>query len=153
RSAGSSRVMPGSSAARGARASPASGDAAARRHRWSGDVAALDPRLLRRARSARTAIAASVTLGVLTALLVVAQACLLALVIARTVAGAEVGRGAWAALLAVVVLRAVAAYASETVAARCAVRVKAELRLALLGRAAQLDGAPGALATLATRGI
>jgi ATP-binding cassette subfamily C protein CydCD len=116
-------------------------------------VAALDPRLARRARSARTAIGASVALGSVTALLVVGQACLLALVIARSAAGAGVPDRALAALLAVVLLRALAAWLSETVSARCAARVKTELRLALLARAAHLRGAPGALATLATRGI
>jgi thiol reductant ABC exporter CydD subunit len=114
---------------------------------------ALDPRLLRRARSARTAIAASVALGTATALLVVAQACLISLVIARAVAGAAVPAGALAALLAVVVLRAGAAWLTETVAARCSARVKTELRLALLARAPWLGGTPGGQATLATRGI
>jgi ATP-binding cassette subfamily C protein CydCD len=113
----------------------------------------VEPGLLRHARSARAAIGASVALGVAAALLVVAQACLLALVIARTVAGEAVPRAALIALLVVVVLRAGAAWLSETVAARCAARVKTELRLGLLARAAGLEGAPGALATLATRGI
>jgi ATP-binding cassette subfamily C protein CydCD len=114
---------------------------------------ALDPRLLRRARSARAAIAASVGVGVATALLIVAQAALLAVVIAAGVRGAGVSRAALLALLGVVALRAAAAWASEVVAARCSARVKSELRLGLLARAAGLDAPAGSLATLATRGI
>ena len=114
---------------------------------------ALDRRLVRRARSARTAIAASVGLGVATALLLVAQAGLLAAAIAHAFAGERVG-GAVAALAAVVAARALAAGLGETVTARGAARVKTELRLALLARAGRLDGPPpGAVAALATDGV
>jgi thiol reductant ABC exporter CydD subunit len=114
---------------------------------------ALDPRLLARARSARTAIAASVALGVATALLLVAQAWLLAAAIARGFSGAPTG-GAVAGLVAVVAARAAAAGLGEIVAARCSARVKGELRLALLARAGRLGGmSPGAGAALATEGV
>ncbi len=114
---------------------------------------ALDPRLVRRARSARTAIAASVALGAVTALLLVAQAWLLAAAVAHAFAGARAG-GAVAALVVVVAARAAAAGLGETVTARCSARVKAELRHALLSRAGRLDGmSPGAVAALATEGV
>src|SRR4051812_3565320 len=106
-------------------------------------MAALDPRLGRRARSARRAVAASGARGVATALLLVAQAWLLAAAVAHGFAGERAG-GAVAALVAVVAARAAAAGLAETVTARCSARVKAELRLALLARAGQLDGtSPG----------
>ena len=96
-------------------------------------------------------MAAAVALGVVAALALVAQAWLLA----EVIAGTDRSRGALAALLAVVLVRAVTAWLGETTAARCCARVKSELRAALLTHATA-DGrqhAPGAMATLATRGI
>ena len=139
---------------------------------------ALDQRLLRYARATRTFLFASVGLGVLSALLIVAQAWLLA----DVVAGAFVhGRSlaqlqtqlVW--LLAVVVARAMVAWAAELAAARSSARAKSQLRGALLERVATLGSAgsgklaagepgvpgpsgsrergTGELAVLATRGI
>src|SRR4051812_16000265 len=106
---------------------------------------------MRRARSARAAVVAAVVLGVMTALLLIAQAWLLA----RAVAGTDRTRAALGALLGVVLARAATAWLGETAAARCSARVKSELRAALLLRATAPGAphAPGALTTLATRGI
>ena len=52
-------------------------------------MSALDPRLLHYARATRTFLLASVALGVLAALLIVAQAWLLADVVARAFLGGE----------------------------------------------------------------
>ena len=94
---------------------------------------------------------AAVALGVLAALALVAQAWLLAGVIA----GTDRSRGALAALLAVVLVRAGTAWLGETAAARCCARVKSDLRAALLTHATAggRQHAPGAVTTLATRGI
>ncbi len=129
---------------------------------------ALDPRLLRYTRATRAFLFVSVGLGVLGALLIVAQAWLLA----DVVAGAFVrGRGLaqlrtpmiW--LLCVILARAVVAWAGELAASRSSARAKSQLRAALLERVAQLgpngfhgrDGSrerrTGELAILATRGI
>ena len=90
-------------------------------------------------------------LGVVAALALVAQAWLLA----EVIAGTDRSRGALAALLAVVLVRTAAAWLGETAAARCCGRVKSELRAALLTHATAggRQHAPGAMATLATRGI
>jgi ATP-binding cassette subfamily C protein CydCD len=101
-----------------------------------------------RAACARTAIVASVALGVATALVLVAQAWLLASGIAHA------STGVLTALAAIVLVRAAVAWLSEIVSARCAARAQSELRLALLERAGRPGGsAPGVLSTLATRGI
>ncbi len=116
-----------------------------------------DRRLLHRARSARVAVVASAALGTVTALLLAAQAWLLASVLARGFAGdgLDAVREALIALLVVVLARALVAWLSEAVAAFCSARVKSELRGELIARAATTGegGSPGGLATLATRGI
>lgn len=143
---------------------------------------ALDPRLLRFARATRTFLFASVCLGVLGALLILAQAWLLADVVSSAFVH---GRGlaqlqtplAW--LLGVVVARAVVAWAAELAAARSSARAKSQLRGALLERVGLLGpagasreptpapalgnpnrggtphvgGQAGELAVLATRGV
>ena len=111
---------------------------------------ALDRRLLRRARSARAAVAAAVALGIATATLLVVQAWLLAAVVAGAFAGAAASDGALVALFVVIVARAAAAWLATTTAARCSARTKSELRAALLARE---GGTAGGRATLATRGI
>ena len=74
---------------------------------------ALDRRLPRRARSARTAVVAAVALGVATALLLVAQAWQLARTIAAAFAGGSPElRSALGWLLAVVLARATVAWLS-----------------------------------------
>lgn len=122
----------------------------------------LDPRLLREARPVRAFLSASVAFGVAGAVLLVAQATLLADLVARTfLAGAGLAElsGGLATLAAVVVARAALAGLAETVAHRTSGAVKARLRQRLLAHAVALGpGAlpgerTGSLATLATRGL
>jgi thiol reductant ABC exporter CydD subunit len=125
-------------------------------------VRALDPRLLRYARATRAFLFVSVGLGVLSALLIVMQAWLLA----DVVSGAfREGRGLTqmqtqlAVLLGVVLARAVVAWGAELAASSSSARTKSQLRVALLDRLAALgvDSSrtrrTGELAILATRGI
>ena len=124
-------------------------------------MAAFDPGLLRRAREARLALAADAVLGTASALLVLAQAVLLADVAARSFDGAslrEVVRPL--ALLGVVVCaRAASAWGFEVVGRRAAGGILSKLRLSLVERRlhdhpASLDGAESSeLATLAVTGI
>jgi thiol reductant ABC exporter CydD subunit len=126
-----------------------------------GRRAALDPRLLHYARATRAFIGASIGLGSLSALLIVAQAWLLAVVIAGAFAGKDVAqlRGPLATLLVVVLARAVVAWSAELVAHRCSTRAKRQLRAALLRRVVAIgpgrmgDERTGEITTLATRGI
>jgi thiol reductant ABC exporter CydD subunit len=104
----------------------------------------------------------SVALGVLSALLIVSQAWLLADVVSR----AFLGHSSLAALrtplivlLLVVLARATVAWAAELAASRSSARAKSQLRGALLQRVATLgldssrEERTGELAILATRGI
>jgi thiol reductant ABC exporter CydD subunit len=125
-------------------------------------VRALDPRLLRYARATRTLLFVSVALGSLSALLIVAQAWLLADVVARAFIGGDSLaqlQTPLAFLLAVVVARAVLAWAAELAASRSSARAKSQLRTALLERVPALSSgssreqSTGELAILATRGI
>ena len=123
---------------------------------------AVDPRLLLYARATRPFLVALVVLGVITALLIIAQAWLLAYVIAA-VLGAGTGAAALvvplAALLGVVVGRAVVAWGRELLAHRASAHAKAQLRTALLEHLGALGPKhlrgqrAGELAVLATRGI
>jgi thiol reductant ABC exporter CydD subunit len=116
---------------------------------------------VRYARATRTFIEASIALGCLGALLIVAQAWLLATVVADAFAGKSFAqvRVALAALLVVVFARAAVAWASELAAHRSSTLAKGQLREALLrhlvavgpGRIGQERS--GEMATLATRGI
>jgi ATP-binding cassette subfamily C protein CydD len=125
-------------------------------------VRALDPRLLRYARATRTFLFVSVALGSLAALLIVAQAWLLADVVARAFIGgrslAQL-RTPLSVLLGVVVARALLAWAAELAASRSSARAKSQLRTALLERVPELctersrEQSTGELAILATRGI
>jgi thiol reductant ABC exporter CydD subunit len=116
---------------------------------------------MRYARATRGFIGASIGLGVLSALLVIAQAWLLASVVARAFSGSGLLqlRVPLAALLVVVVARAAAAWSAELAASRSSTLAKSQLRSALLQRVAALgpgrvgDERTGAVATLATRGI
>jgi len=125
-------------------------------------VRALDPKLLQYSRATRTFLFVSIALGVLSALLIVAQAWLLA----DIVAGAFLhGRSRaqlhepLVALLFVVLARAIVAWGAELAAARSSARAKSQLRGALLERVAGLglDSSrkerTGELAILASRGI
>ncbi len=123
---------------------------------------ALDPRLLRYARATRAFLIVSVCLGVLSALLIVAQAWLLADVVSRAFTGEKSVaqlQTPLAALLVVVVARAGVAWGAELAASRSSARAKSQLRHALLTRIPALasDSAreqrTGGLAILATRGI
>jgi thiol reductant ABC exporter CydD subunit len=125
-------------------------------------VRALDPRLLRYARATRKFLFVSVGLGVLSALLIVAQAWLLADVVASAFRGgrdlAQL-RGPLIGLLSVVLARAFVAWGAELAASRSSARAKSQLRAALLGHVAALglDSSrkerTGELAILATRGV
>jgi thiol reductant ABC exporter CydD subunit len=124
-------------------------------------MAALDRRLLQRAREARTALALDVVLGLAAALLVLAQAVLLADVAARSFEGASLHDVLLplALLCAVVWARATAAWGFEVVGRRAAGRILSRLRLSLVERRleaepAALDGAESSeLATLAVTGV
>ncbi|TMM01032.1 MAG: thiol reductant ABC exporter subunit CydD [Actinobacteria bacterium] len=122
---------------------------------------ALDPRLMRRTRTARPLLAIDVALGALTAVTVVAQATLLAGVIARGFAGArlqhlELGLEA---LLAAFAARGVFTWGMEVAGRRAAWSILSELRLALVekrlrAQPAALDGAEAAeVAAVAVQGV
>ncbi|HEX5946495.1 MAG TPA: thiol reductant ABC exporter subunit CydD [Acidimicrobiales bacterium] len=121
----------------------------------------LDPRLLRYARATVAHLAFAVVLGIVTALLVIAQADLLARGIAGVVeAGGRTaeltGILGWLAL--VVAARAAVAWARDAGAHRASARVKSQLRRQIVARAAAQapgGGGPGRaeVATLATRGL
>jgi thiol reductant ABC exporter CydD subunit len=123
---------------------------------------AVDPRLLHYARATRPFLVALVVLGAITALLIIAQASLLAYVIAAAL-GAGTGVAGLtlplAALLGVVLGRAVVAWGRELMAHRASARAKAQLRAALLEHLGGLgpkhlrERRAGELAVLATRGI
>ena len=121
----------------------------------------LDGRLLRSARPARVALAAAVLLGVLTAGLAIAQAAVLADAISSAFL-----RGATDAaisndlvlLAALLVARACAGWASESVAQRCSAGVKSSLRRLVLAAALspgsqQPETRRGDVVTLVTRGL
>src|SRR4030095_951551 len=121
----------------------------------------LDPRLARRARAVRRLLVVDALLGVTVALLVLAQAVLLARVAARAFDGASLADVAWPLVLlaVVVVARAGGAWAFEVAGRRAAGDVISQLRLELVesrlrSRPAALDGAQSAeVATAAvTRG-
>ncbi|MEV7491970.1 thiol reductant ABC exporter subunit CydD [Streptomyces anulatus] len=122
----------------------------------------IDPRLLHHARATRLFLAAVATLGLVGALLVIAQAMLIAEIV---VGGFEGGLTVTALrtpllLLAAVALgRALVAWLTELAAHRASAAVKSELRGRLLERAARLGPdwltgqRTGSLVALATRGI
>jgi thiol reductant ABC exporter CydD subunit len=119
-----------------------------------------DARLLSQLRAVRGALAADVALGVGAAACVLAQAVLIAHVVADAFAGASLAREApWLALLAAAVTaRAGAGWGFETVGRRASLRIVSALRLGLVrarlrDRPAALDGAASAeLATAAVAG-
>ena len=123
---------------------------------------AVDPRLLQYARATRPFLAALVVLGGVTALLIIAQAWLLADVIAGAL---DAGTGVagfilpLAVLLGVVLGRAVVAWGRELLAHRASARAKAQLRAALLEQLGRLgpkhlhEHRTGELAVVATRSI
>ena len=124
---------------------------------------ALDPRLLREARAARVALTAAVLLGLVTTGLVLAQAGLLARILARALLTPDAGLDRLGpellALTAVVALRALTAWGQAVVAVRCSADVKSVLRARLVRHAQALGPSwlagerRGELATLLTRGL
>jgi ATP-binding cassette, subfamily C, bacterial CydD len=124
-------------------------------------MAAFDPRLLRRGREARLALAADTAVGVASALLILAQAVLLADVVARSFHGASLRAVLRPLVLLCVVVcaRAAGAWAFEVIGRRAAGRILSRLRLALvesrlLGHPASGEkGQSSELATLAVTGI
>lgn len=121
----------------------------------------IDPRLLRYARAIRSYLGLTVVLGIVSTLLIVAQAFLLS----RTIAPAFEQHktldalGGLVALLAVVVIfRAFVAWAGETSAVRSSAKAKSQLRQEVLEHASDLGPhglgvSTGELASLTTRGI
>ena len=121
----------------------------------------LDPRLARRARAVRSLLVVDAVLGVAVALLVLAQAVLIARVAARAFEGASLDDVAWPLVLLVVVVfaRSGGAWAFEVVGRHAAGDVISQLRLELVesrlrSRPAALDGAQSAeVATAAVSGV
>ena len=121
----------------------------------------LDPRLVRRARPVRSMLAADAALGLVAALLVIAQAVLIARVAAEAFGGASLGDVTvpLALLIVAVVGRAAGAWGFEVVGRRAATNVQSQLRNELVekrlrSRPAALDGAESAeLATIAVSGV
>jgi thiol reductant ABC exporter CydD subunit len=124
-------------------------------------VGPLDPRLVRRARAVRIMLCVDACLGVVAALLVLAQAVLLARVAARGFAGASVEDLLTPLVLLVVVAvcRGAAAWGFEVAGRRAAASALSDLRLdvverRLRDRPAALDGTESAeVATLAVGGV
>jgi thiol reductant ABC exporter CydD subunit len=123
---------------------------------------AVDPRLLDYARATRPFLIALAVAGAVGAVLIIAQAWLLADIIAGAVAGGKGVGGLsvpFTVLLAVVVARAILGWGREVMAERASARVKAQLRDALLEHVAAIG--PGRathrwtaqITVLSTRGI
>jgi ATP-binding cassette subfamily C protein CydD/ATP-binding cassette subfamily C protein CydCD len=124
-------------------------------------VPALDPRLLRRARPARTLLAVDAAIGVAAALLVICQALLIARVVARSFDGASLTL-LWPSvvlLAAVFAVRAALAWGFEVAGRRGAATILSQLRLELVtqrlrGQPAALDGTQSSeVASLAVAGV
>lgn len=121
----------------------------------------VDPRLTRYARATRSFLAVSVALGSMSALMIIAQAWLLAYVIAAAFAGKGIAQltTPLAVLFGVVLARGALAWGAELAAGRSSTLAKRQLRAALLRRVAALgcvrigEERTGEIATLATRGI
>jgi thiol reductant ABC exporter CydD subunit len=121
----------------------------------------IDPRLLRRARPVRMLLVADAVIGIVAALLVLAQAALIAAVAADSFDGSSLSDVTFPLMLLVAVVtgRAAAGWAFEAAGRTAAARVLSELRVALVGqrlgdRPAAHDGARSAeLATAAVGGV
>ncbi|MGA2014191.1 MAG: thiol reductant ABC exporter subunit CydD [Solirubrobacteraceae bacterium] len=122
---------------------------------------ALDPRLLRRTRSARPLLAIDTALGIGTAMAVLLQASLLALIVARAFDGAPLRtlRLDFGLLVIAFVMRGAFAWGMEVAGRRAAWSVLSELRLALVQKRlreqpAAVDGTGGAeIAAVAVQGV
>ena len=122
---------------------------------------ALDPRLVRRTTSVRPLLAVDTALGIGTAVAVLAQASLLALIVARAFDG-ESARALWpyfGLLVIAFVLRGVFAWGMEIAGRRAAWDVLSELRMALVERRLRTQpiavdgGDSGELAAAAVQGV
>jgi ATP-binding cassette subfamily C protein CydD len=120
-----------------------------------------DPRLLRYAHAARGYLILTISLGIVTTALVLAQAGLLARALAGAAAGTGLAalRGTMVALLVVLAARAAAAFGGEAAALRAAAAVKSQLRQRLTAHALRLGPCwlsghqTGEITTLGTRGL
>jgi thiol reductant ABC exporter CydD subunit len=124
-------------------------------------VRALDPRLLRRTTSARPLLTLDTALGIGTAVAVVLQACLLAVIVARAFDGRPLG-SLWpylGLLVAAFLVRGACASGMEMAGRRAAWSVLSELRLALAAQRLRAhptaaDGADGAeIVAVSVQGI
>src|SRR6266540_2317459 len=121
----------------------------------------LDPRLVRRARSVRLLLAVDAAIGIASAIVVLLQATLLALVVSRAFHGAGPrDLSAYLGLLALAFVgRGVLAWSFEVAGRRAASEVLSELRLTLVERRlhaqpAGLDGIEaGEIAAAAVQGV
>ncbi len=122
----------------------------------------LDPRLLRHARASAVYVGGTAAIGVVAALLIIAQAGLLAYAIsAAFLDGADLGdlRGTLGALAAVIAARVLLVWVQESAAHRASADVKSQLRSRLVAHASALGPGwltgqrTGELTTLATRGV
>ena len=120
----------------------------------------VDPRLLRWATSTRRFLVLAVLLGLVTAVLVVAQAWLITHIVVRAFKEGDDFAALSATLLAllgVVVVRALVVWAAEWAAARTGARAKRELRTAVVEsvvvRGDGVPVSPSTAAALVTRGI
>ena len=120
----------------------------------------LDPRLLREAKGARVALGSAVGLGLVTTTLVLAQAAVLARLLAQVLVAGDTDVAAeLVALLVLVLARAATAWLQARVSARCSADVKSRLRARLVRHAQALGPTwlsgerGGELATLVTRGV
>jgi ATP-binding cassette, subfamily C, bacterial CydD len=106
---------------------------------------ALDPRLVRRTRSVRPLLVVDTALGVATVAAVLAQATLLATIVARAFAGAALGalRVELVALAVAFACRGALAWGMEVAGRRAAASVLSELRMALVAR--RLSAQPTAI--------
>jgi thiol reductant ABC exporter CydD subunit len=124
-------------------------------------VRALDPRLLRRTRSAQPLLTLDTGLGIGTALAVLLQATLIARIVAQAFAGASVSslELEFALLVVAFLIRAGFAWGMEVAGRRAAWSVLSELRLALAEKRlrtqpAAIDGTDGAeIAAVAVQGV
>ncbi len=122
---------------------------------------ALDPRLLRRTQSARALLSLDTALGALTAVAVVAQAALLAAIVARAFAGMALV-AQWpriALLVSAFAVRGALAWGMEVAGRRAAWSILSELRLALVDKRLRtqptaVDGAEASeIAAVAVQGV
>jgi ATP-binding cassette, subfamily C, bacterial CydD len=127
----------------------------------SGRLRPFDPRLLRHGRAARGYLIITVTLGLATTGLILAQASLLARALSGATGGTGLNalRGTLITLVVVLAARAAASFGAEAAALRAAASVKSQLRRALAGHSLRLGPSwltgqqAGEITALATSGL